>query len=150
MYNFKEKFPEYDVDENGTVYKNGKEIIPFKSNDYLQVLLFDVDHKRCVLGVHTVVAMKYLEDYTDGCIVHHKDENKHNNNVNNLEVFKTKAEHIRLHNKNNRTLANYTKIYGPHNKGKKMSEDFCRHCSESAKKRGFTGNQYVDKNGNPR
>ena len=51
MYNFAEKYPNYDVDENGIVYKNGEKIKPFKSNKYLQVLLFDLNHKRKVCGV---------------------------------------------------------------------------------------------------
>ena len=40
LMDFKAEFPNYDVDENGTVYKNGNPIKPFKSNKYLQVLLF--------------------------------------------------------------------------------------------------------------
>lgn len=41
-----EHYPEYDCDENGTIYKNGNPITPFKSNKYLQVCLFDADHKK--------------------------------------------------------------------------------------------------------
>lgn len=150
MYNFKENFPDYDVDVNGNVYKNNEIITPFKSNGYLQVLLFDVNHKRRVLGVHTMVAMKYIPEYTEQSVVHHKDENKQNNNLENLEVFASKAEHARFHNKDNLTLKEYTQKHGPHNKGKKMSKEFCEKCSVSAKKRGFVGNQYVDANGNQR
>lgn len=34
----------------------------------------------------------------DGCIVHHKDGNKHNNNINNLQLMSEK-EHKNLHGK---------------------------------------------------
>lgn len=128
-----DNFPWYDCDENGTVYKNGVPIKPFNSNGYQQVLLFDQDHNRRVTGVHVVVAMKYL-DYFPGCNVHHKDENKHNNCVNNLQVM-TSKEHARLHISMYNPLAEYARTHPPVNKGKKMSKEFCEKCSISAKKR---------------
>lgn len=149
MYNFNELFPDYDVTEDGKVYKNGNEVKPFKSNKYLQVLLFDLNHKRKVCGIHTVVAMKYL-DYYDGCVVHHKDGNQQNNNLDNLEIY-SRSKHASLHNKDNLNLKLYQKGVVPWNKGMKMSEEFCRKCSESAKNRKgrkFGGNQYVDAFGN--
>lgn len=149
IYNFKEKFPNYDVSEAGVVYKNGAELKPFKSNKYLQVLLYDTNHNRHVLGVHTVVAMKYLNGYRDGCVVHHIDGDCHNNKVDNLQVL-TRNGHSKMHLKNPYMLADYIKKFGPANKGKKMSTEFCEKCSESAKKRGFNGNQFIDKFGNKR
>lgn len=145
MYNFNGIYPDYDVAKDGTVYKNGKEIKPFKSNKYMQVLLFDVEHKRKICGVHTIVAMKYL-DYYDGCIVHHIDGNTHNNCVDNLEVY-SRVEHSAFHSKGN----HHNKGQVPWNKRIKMSEEFCKKCSESAKNRKdkrFNGNQYVDAYGN--
>lgn len=144
MCAFNEKFPEYDVTPDGKIFKRGVELKPFKSNKYLQVVLYDKDHKQYVFGVHTVVAMKYLSNFYKGCIVHHIDGNTHNNCVTNLQVLSRK-QHSALHGKETRTLANYVKTHGPANKGKKMSEAFCKKCSESAKKRGFNGNQYVKK-----
>ncbi len=132
MSYFEDNFPNYDCDENGNIYK--KVIIePFKSNEYKQVLLFDKDGNRRVLGVHQVIAMKYL-DYFPGCVVHHKDENKKNNELSNLEILH-RSDHSRLHAKENNNLAKYVIENGPPNKGKKMSEEFCKKCSESAKKR---------------
>ena len=147
MFDFDKMFPDYDVTRDGKVFKNGVEIIPFKSNAYLQVLLYDLNHTRHVYGVHTVVAMKYIEDFYEGCVVHHIDENPHNNCVDNLKVFSRK-EHSYLHNKDNMTLASYAKEHPPANKGKKMSKEFCEKCSISAKLRGFNGNRYIDKYGN--
>lgn len=129
-----ENYPNYDCDEFGNVFKNGELISPFVSNNYLQVCLFDADHIKHTVGVHTVIAMKYL-DYYPGCIVHHIDENRSNNNLNNLQVMSL-SEHSRQHGLNNAEYLreiNIGKI--PVNKGKKMSEEFCRHCSESAKRR---------------
>ena len=64
-------FPRYDVKTDGTIYKDGKLLRPFKSNQYQQVVLIDKDGNNHVLGVHTVVAMQYL-NYFKGCVVHHK------------------------------------------------------------------------------
>ena len=129
MFDFATKFPGYDVTTKGEVTKNGKPINPFKSNDYLQVVLYDVNDKRNICGVHVVVAMKYL-DYFDGCVVHHKDHNTHNNTLENLEVL-TRKEHGHLHG----CECQPPKGRIPWNKGKKMSSEFKRKCRESAKNR---------------
>lgn len=128
---FKIEFPNYDVDENGIVYKDDKPIKPFKSNKYLQVLLFDKDHKRHVVGVHTVVAMKLLDGYYKGCVVHHKDGNTHNNHVSNLEVM-ARNEHCRKHGKDNKSFANLNKGKPAWNRGMKMPKEFCEKCRKSA------------------
>ena len=148
---FKTLFPNYDVTEDGRIFKNGIYMKPFKSNKYDQVLLFDADHKRHIMGVHSVVAMKYLPNYYKGCIVHHKDENTHNNSVRNLEIL-SRAEHARHHVIESEYFRYSRKGVEPWNKGLKMSEEFCRKCRESANKnkrqRTFHGNQYIDQYGN--
>ena len=128
-------YPRFDCDESGNVYKDGKLIKPFKSNKHLQVLLFDKNNKRRVAGVHTVVAMKYLP-FFEGCNIHHKDENPHNNCVNNLEIY-TRSDHSKLHAKNgiatyNLNNANNRVLW---NKGKKMDEEFSRKCREGIKRK---------------
>lgn len=128
-----ENFPNYDCDEFGNVYKNGELINPFVSNNYLQVCLFDTNHIKHTVGVHTVIAMKYL-DYYPGCVVHHIDESRNNNNLNNLEVMSLK-EHARQHGLNNQWIKTLNLNKPAWNKGMKMSEEFCQHCSESAKRR---------------
>lgn len=151
MNYLQEYFPRYDCDEFGNVFKDGKPAKVFKSNKYLQVLLFDTNNNRRVCGVHTVVAMKYL-DYFDGCIVHHKDNNQHNNSVSNLVVM-SRTEHASLHGYLNIGFKTMNLGKPAWNRGLKMSEEFCKHCSEGAKRRktgGFQGNQYIDRYGNKR
>lgn len=149
MNDFYGMFPNYIVEPCGNVFKNGIKLTPFKSNDYLQVLLYDKEHKRHIFGVHTLVAMVHLDNFFNGCVVHHIDGDKKNNDVKNLKIY-SRNEHSREHNKNNTTLVDYVKNNGPANKGKKMPVDFCKKCSDSAKKRGFNGNQFVDKSYNSR
>lgn len=146
---FNLNFPDYDVDVNGNVYKNENLITPFKSNKYLQVVMYDKDNNKNVFGVHTVVAMKYLDDYYKGCVIHHIDGDTHNNKLDNLEVL-SRSEHSKLHITNPDFLANYVRENGSWNKGKKMDEEYRNICKKSAKKRGFNGNKYVDKYGNRR
>ena len=147
MSTFEVQFPNYCVSQDGKVFKNGKEITPFKSNKYLQVLLYDTEHKRHVFGVHTLVAMVYLPEFYPGCIVHHKDKNCHNNKVENLRVMSRK-EHSRTHGKEHCSLGEYNKKCGSWNRGKHLSENHKKHLSTAAVNRGFNGNQYVDKYGN--
>lgn len=118
----------------GNIYsvKLNRYIKQFNSNGYKQVVLRN-NNGKFVKGVHQVVAMSFLDDYFDGCVVHHKDENKHNNNVSNLECL-TVNDHARYH-ANVEKLLLYVKTHEPHNKGKKMSKEFCEHCKQSALKR---------------
>ena len=128
-----EHFPEYDCDMQGNVYHNSIQITPFKSNQYLQVCQFDIQHKKHVYGVHTVIAMKY-QNYYEGCVVHHKDGNCHNNTIDNLEVM-SRSEHGRMHGLLDPKRKEWSKRQVSWNKGKKMSAEFCQHCSEAAKRR---------------
>lgn len=91
----------YEVDEYGNVYskdkivnhptasyavKRGKKLSPEKhSLGYLRVLLIDGDGKRCHRLIHRLVAEAYLPNPENLPQVNHKDGNKHNNNVDNLE-----------------------------------------------------------------
>ena len=63
-----------------------------KSNKgYIKVELSNKDFKRKSFAVHRLVAFMFLkETYFDGAEVNHKDENKENNNVDNLEWCTTK------------------------------------------------------------
>ena len=57
-----------------------------KSKDgYLRVDLHK-DGNRKHKKVHRLVAQSFLEDYQESKCINHKDENKHNNFLNNLEI----------------------------------------------------------------
>lgn len=146
-YNFKCKYPNYTVTPDGKVYKDGCELKPFKSNKYLQVVLYDVEHSRHIFGVHILVAMLYLRDFYSGCVVHSRDGDTHNNNVKNLEIM-SRSEHARRHGKVYCACGEYNKKYGSWNKGKRMSVECRKHLSDVRKGQKFKGNQYVDAYGN--
>ena len=139
MNYLQEHYPNYDCDIYGNVFKDGKPAKVFKSNKYKQVLLFDKEHKRRVCGVHTVIAMKYL-NYYEGCAIHHKDEDTTNNCVDNLIIL-SRSEHSSLHSRHNEKFKTFWKGKPAWNRGMKMSEEFCRHCKESAIKRWHGGNE---------
>lgn len=62
------------------------------SNGYLSVMLFrDGRHKRC--SVHTLVAEAFIEGKSDGMEVNHKNGDKMDNRVLNLE-WCTKSENV--------------------------------------------------------
>lgn len=145
------KLSGYEATDDGHVLdtKTGNIIKEFKSNKYLQCQVYDDEGVPHVFGVHQVIARLRCSTWFDGCIVHHKDENPHNNRPDNLECYSRRAHssyHMQQPERKNR-LSEYVKHNGPANKGKKMSEEFRKHCSESAKQRGFNGNQYIDKYG---
>lgn len=133
-------FSNYYVDGYGNVYRSDMSLIPpFNSNGYKQVCLKDDNNKRRVLGVHQVVAMAFLE-YFNGCVVHHMNEDKAMNVLYNLKV-ETKEEHAR-HHANPSYMIEYIRIHGVPYKCTHPSEESRRKMSESAKKRGFNGNQF--------
>ena len=77
----------YMVDKNGNVFgiKRGKIMTPVESNNgYLQVhLTKDGKAKSC--KIHRLVAQAFIPNPYNLPQVNHKDENKKNNNVENLE-----------------------------------------------------------------
>ena len=67
-------------------FVDGKMLIPFQDKvGYLHVLLSDKNYKKKRWLVHRLVAMAFLENPNNYPVVNHKDENKSNNCVNNLE-----------------------------------------------------------------
>ena len=64
---------------------------------------FAPDHPKAnnygYVYTHVLAAEKKLgRPLNPGECVHHLDENKHNNELDNLIVFKTKADHTAFHN----------------------------------------------------
>lgn len=85
-------FPDYTISDKGEIRKVGgkqapKTLHPVLNQDgYYKVSLRDKNGKRFFFTVHRLVAITYLGDYSnEGLQVNHKDENKTNNDVSNLE-----------------------------------------------------------------
>lgn len=57
------------------------------SNNYRNVALFTDDGRRINTTIHRLVAEYFLEDYDDTLEVNHKDLDKTNNNISNLEML---------------------------------------------------------------
>lgn len=81
--------------ENHPSWKGGK----FIRNEYYEV--YAPDHPRSgtrnYMYEHIVVMEKHIGRYLkEGEVVHHKDGNKLNNDISNLQLM-TKAEHTKLH-----------------------------------------------------
>ena len=89
-------YPNYTINRLGQIWdKNGEIVIPRYSNNYYYISLYnEYGHKR--FGIHQLVAMTFNPQWFEGCVVHHKDEDKANNIDNNLQPM-TVAEHGRLH-----------------------------------------------------
>ena len=85
----------YEIDDFGVVYTLGKfpklrnkvigPLKPGLSRGYLTVTLTDSHGKRSSILVHRLVAKNFLENKDGLRCVNHKDENKLNNSVDNLE-----------------------------------------------------------------
>lgn len=76
----------YEVTDSGEVYRTGKtqRLRPHEYCGYLYVEL-SKHGKTKKHRVHRLVAEAFIENPENLPQVNHKDENKHNNNVNNLE-----------------------------------------------------------------
>jgi hypothetical protein len=90
-------FENYLIDEEGNVFSvsSGKFVTPYEKKGYLRVRI-SKEGKRYDFGVHKLVAMSYLGDYSkEGLEVNHKDADRMNNHVSNLE-WVTHEENVRL------------------------------------------------------
>lgn len=129
-------FELFHVTKDGTVYRrNGKLVKQFNSVGYKQVCVKGPGMKHVVVkGVHQLVAMTFDPNYYPGCVVHHLDEDKHNNHIDNLQCLSV-HDHCK-HHADPDVFRRWTKEHGgPANKGKKMSDEFREHCRISALKR---------------
>lgn len=101
-------FPNYMVSNTGEIKslnynKTGKEkvLIPHKlSNGYLGINLYD-NKRSCYLLIHRVVAQAFLPNPNGHKIINHKDENRSNNLVSNLEWCSCKYN-LNYGNRNNK------------------------------------------------
>ena len=88
--------PEYIVDSDGYVLKkNGTSPLKYSinHNGYAMINIM-INGKRKGLAVHTAIAKTFLDGYQNNLQVNHKDGNKLNNHLDNLE-WVTNTENMR-------------------------------------------------------
>jgi len=85
----------YKIDKDGNVYNlKGKIMKPQISNSGYKFVVLKIDGKSRSKFVHRALAMAFIETIEGKDIVNHKDGNKLNNNLNNLE-WCTMSENIK-------------------------------------------------------
>lgn len=81
---------------------------------YFSVVLRDsIQNKRRSVRIHVLVAETFIGEIPKGYHVHHKDDNKQNNIVTNLEIIhpkKHRKETLKKHPKINVGIANYNRF----------------------------------------
>lgn len=100
-------YEEYSIDTNGIIYsKKGKPLKPSTNHGGYQIVNLLVDGKRIGFSVHTLVANQFIPNNDElKTQINHKDGNKANNQVENLEWVtpKENIEHAIVYlGKNNR------------------------------------------------
>ena len=80
-------YEDYSVDTNGVVYSKRDKPLKYSINHRgYQIINFYIDHQRKGFCVHTLVAKQFIpNDDINKTQANHKDGNKQNNNITNLE-----------------------------------------------------------------
>lgn len=97
MYKEIDGFNNYCVTSGGVIFnkETGKELKPMKrKTGYMEVCLFDTEHKRHYITVHRIVAKAFCDNPDNKTEVNHIDGNKNNNHSSNLE-WVTRNENLK-------------------------------------------------------
>ena len=81
-------FSDYSITKCGKVYSHisNKYMKPSITRGYLRINIYNSDSgKKKNVHIHTLVAKRFIHSYEEGFVVNHKDGDKLNNHVNNLE-----------------------------------------------------------------
>ena len=132
-------FSRYSIDENGNIYSNNyknsgktKILKPAISKDgYLATMLLSDDGKYCSRKLHRWVMTTYIGERKKGYEINHKDGNKLNNSIQNLEYI-TKSENIKHAYK----LGFLTPKIGSLNGNSKLNEQEVKEIREHASNHG--------------
>lgn len=101
------EYPRYYAGKDGSIYSSvSKKVLSpgIGSTGYLTVSLFDEEHNRHTVQVHRIIAKAWIPNDEDKPLVHHKDEDKTNNSVDNL-AWVSAIENSNLGTHNQRTAA---------------------------------------------
>ena len=75
----------YEISNTGIVSRNNHEVRPYLTRDGYLIVVLCVNNIRHQFSVHRLVAMNFIKNPNNYECVNHKDENKLNNKVENLE-----------------------------------------------------------------
>lgn len=95
-------FPLYEISNYGNVRNAKTKKIrkqQITTNGYLRVTLYNKSIKRYTFFVHRLVWLNFVGDIPNGLQINHKDENKTNNHLDNLELL-TPKENSNYGNRN--------------------------------------------------
>lgn len=140
-------FDNYKIDKCGNIYsvKTHKLLKPHLSYGYYAIT-FIKEGKQYHKYLHRLLAETFIPNPNNYPCINHRDENKLNNKLDNLEwcSYKYNNSYNNLNKRRGKAIsATIHKNGGPHNKGKHISEETRQKISNSCKGRGFFGNQYV-------
>ena len=140
----------YKIDVYGNIYSVKREIMKKKhiSRGYFAVVLVGKDCKLHHEFVHRLLAKTFIKNERNLPCVNHKDEDKLNNDLSNLEwcTVAYNNTYNDLHKRNGKKISvAIQKNGGAWNKGKKgiASQETRKKISDSCKGRPFQGNQYT-------
>lgn len=115
-----DRFVNSGIKNNSSVKRRGQILKQYDKRGYMQVTL-TLNGKRKYCNVHRLVAEAFIPNPDDLPQINHKDENKLNNNVNNLE-WCTAKYNCNYGNRNSKiyNCTSFRKGHIPWNKGKKL------------------------------
>ena len=101
---------DYRIEKDGKVFSliSNKYLSPYDNGLGYKCIKLVIDGKRKQFYVHRLVASEYIGD-VNNFVVNHKDGNKFNNHINNLEICTQKDN--QLHAFKNKLLKGFVSKY---------------------------------------
>lgn len=134
---------QYSIDEGGNVHNLKTNTILkhiLKKNGYLVITLYSENPRYYQVGIHRLLAIAFIPNPHDKKEVNHKDGNKQNNNLDNLEWVTSRENNIHALKTGLRRINHGEK----HNWCKTTTEELARLVKENIKL-GLTNRQIANK-----